>query len=316
MGAPNLKDTANVPDQIFDAEPVSFGLVVAPLAGTVTAANGTTGISFSQNQSLPVGTVLYFANQPGVPYTLAADVVASMTGTLTTQYTGPSNNPTPTATTAVAIPGLDGTVTVTNGSANITFSQNQTLTKGTLLQFSSQPGVFYTLNAAIAGVTAAVLTATYNGTTSSTATTLQAPALAGTVAVNNGSPNITFSVNQTLAAGTALLFGSQTGQPYFLAANLVAGTAGVLTTNYTGTTAAATTTVPGTADYVPARNGGAARGLYCVQAGTAYIDTYGLTGQGSGNTFVPVPMNANQLMLIALVKVHQYGLTGQFLAVF
>lgn len=74
-------------------------------------------------------------------------------------------------------------------------------------------------------------------------TTWQVPlALSGTVAVTNGSASITFSTNQTLAAGSLLTFASQPGVVYNLGAAVVAGTAGTLATPYTGTTAGATTT--------------------------------------------------------------------------
>jgi hypothetical protein len=60
------------------------------------------------------------------------------------------------------------------------------------------------------------------------------------VGVTNGSPDITFAANQTLAAGTPLVFASQPNVTYFLEAAVTAGTAGVLTQNYSGTTNSAT----------------------------------------------------------------------------
>jgi hypothetical protein len=60
----------------------------------------------------------------------------------------------------------------------------------------------------------------------------------GTVALVNGSLNVTFSVAQVLPAGTVMAFiQGQPGALYALAANL-AGTAGVLTAPYTGPTTA------------------------------------------------------------------------------
>lgn len=74
-------------------------------------------------------------------------------------------------------------------------------------------------------------------------TTWQVPlALAGTVAVTNGSASVTFSTAQTLPAGAEIVFASQPGVPYFLLTALAAGTAGTLTQKYGGTTAGATTT--------------------------------------------------------------------------
>lgn len=63
----------------------------------------------------------------------------------------------------------------------------------------------------------------------------------GTASVTNGSSAITFSVAQTLAAGTAIQFASQPGVWYYLLNAISGTTAGVLTGNYTGSTNAATT---------------------------------------------------------------------------
>lgn len=50
-----------------------------------------------------------------------------------------------------------GTVAVTNGLSAITFSGNQTITAGTIIQFAIQPGVYYTIQSSIAGSPNAVL---------------------------------------------------------------------------------------------------------------------------------------------------------------
>lgn len=59
---------------------------------------------------------------------------------------------------------FSNTVTLTNGSPNITFSNAQTLTAGTWFCFSDQPNAIYQLSASITAATAAVLTANYTGT--------------------------------------------------------------------------------------------------------------------------------------------------------
>jgi hypothetical protein len=60
-----------------------------PIAGTVALTNGSTSITFSQTQTLPTGTQLYFAEQPGIIYTIASPgITAGMTGTLTQPYSG------------------------------------------------------------------------------------------------------------------------------------------------------------------------------------------------------------------------------------
>jgi hypothetical protein len=66
---------------------------------------------------------------------------------------------------------VSGTCTVTNGSASLLFSGNQTLAKGAFLTFSSQPGAAYQLASAVAASTVGSIKVSYNGTTSSTATT-------------------------------------------------------------------------------------------------------------------------------------------------
>lgn len=67
-------------------------------------------------------------------------------------------------------------------------------------------------------------------------------ALAGTVTNTNASTAITFSTAQTLPSGTMLVFSNQPGTPYFLSKALAAGTAGVLTSAFTGVGGAGKTT--------------------------------------------------------------------------
>ena len=68
---------------------------------------------------------------------------------------------------------IAGTVSVTNGSANITFSQAQTIAAGTSLLFSAQAGstgVVYQLLNAVTAATAATLTFPFTGPTTAAAT--------------------------------------------------------------------------------------------------------------------------------------------------
>jgi len=70
------------------------------------------------------------------------------------------------------------TATVATGSPDITFSAPVTLPAGTKLQFSTQPGVTYTLMNAITAGTAGVLTSAYTGGTGGVAAVLnQTPVL-------------------------------------------------------------------------------------------------------------------------------------------
>lgn len=94
--------------------------------------------------------------------------------------------------------------------------------------------------------------ATFNATAASL-TSVPNVALAGTVAVTNASANITFSVAQTLAQGTSIVFASQPGVAYVIQTAITASTTAVLTANYTGTTNAATTST--VAQYNPGLGG-------------------------------------------------------------
>ena len=321
MSAPNVTDVASgVPQQNFDGElpGYSFGLVLAALGGTASVLNGSTSVTFSSNQTLNQGAAVYFASQPGIAYYLAAAVVASTAATLTVAYSGTSA----AATTTNAVNAVSGTVTVTNGSRNITFSGVQTFALGTIFQFSAQPGVYYTLSAAIAAATAAVLTTAYQGVTSSTGTTIAAAALTGTVTVTNASAAITFSVAQTLAEGTALMFSAQPGVVYSLAAAIAAATAATIAQNFSGATSSTGGTVAGVNDYMPARVsqaypilGGVSRGLLCTSAGTAVIDAMGINGPGSGATWLTVVLTSGQQLQLAFTKMHHTS-SGAFISLY
>jgi hypothetical protein len=108
--------------------------------------------------------------------------------------------------------------------------------------------------------------------------------LSGTVHVINGSPDVTFSAAQTIAKGTPVVFAEQPGVVYFISANVAASTAGVLTTNYTGTTAAATTTdtlvgFTATIEATPAQYTGTAGTFAAVTAGhTLTVRVNGVLG--------------------------------------
>ena len=69
-------------------------------------------------------------------------------------------------------------------------------------------------------------------------------ALTGTATVSNGSPSVTFSVAQTLPAGTPFVFGTDTTQ-YLIQSTIRAATSGTLTTNYGGSLTGAHTATRG-----------------------------------------------------------------------
>ena len=93
---------------------------------------------------------------------------------------------------------LSGTAKVTPGSPDVTFASAQTLANGTVLVFSSQEGVPYTLSAAITNSTAGVLTTAYTGSPSSAATVLNANACyPDNDGINGGAYTIDLVVDDT-----------------------------------------------------------------------------------------------------------------------
>lgn len=212
------------------------------------------------------------AAQPGMVYDVstlsAGDVVSSPASVnipfgVLCEIVGASCQPVQGA-------NLAGTVTVTNASATITFTTAQTLPQGQALVFSDQPGVIYYLAAAIVAGTGGTLTQTYSGTGGAAKLARLNPygtagelgisiidplgveqqyvtwtvptLLTGTVSITHNSASITFSVAQTLAAGTQVIFAAQPGVIYQMAAAVAAGTAGTLVSAYSGVTNASTTT--------------------------------------------------------------------------
>ena len=97
----------------------------------------------------------------------------------------------------------------------------------------------------------------------------------GTVTTTNASPTITFSVAQTLAKGTLLIFSGTGGQPgiyYALSANVASSTSGTLTGNYLGTGGAGETftTVAPLAGTFDAIQGSATVASTSSQVGAVY----------------------------------------------
>ena len=127
-----------------------------------------------------------------------------------------------------------GTLTLTNGSTDVTFSQAQNLNNGdyirldsdgTWVQIASGSGTDYTLQSAYSGTggTGAWSQATLgNGTAGS-----------GTVSVDSGSSTITFATTHTLASGENLQFDSD-GTWYQIASGGT-GTSFTLTSDFNGT---------------------------------------------------------------------------------
>ena len=150
----------------------------------------------------------------------------------------------------VQAPGTAGTGTVAvTASTAITFSTAQTMTKGDFLTFSSQPGVYYALSAAITAATAGVLTTAYTGTANAAATYTHISALTGTFNTVNGASAVVTTVDNTsaLPVGSSIQFGNQVGQSYVVASVTI--TTGPvytvnLTTPFTGPTLSTNTATP------------------------------------------------------------------------
>ena len=98
MPTETLSVTTWIIDPLFGND--DNGGAGSSLAGTVNVQNGSPNLTFTTAQTLPSGTILYFASQPGTPYTLSGPITGGTTGTLSANYTGVTN----TATTALAAP--------------------------------------------------------------------------------------------------------------------------------------------------------------------------------------------------------------------
>jgi uncharacterized phage protein gp47/JayE len=81
---------------------------------------------------------------------------------------------------------LTGLATVTTASPTVAFATAQTLKAGTLLSFSSQPGVIYTLAAAMVAATTGTLTSSYTGNSSTASATIPGAGWYGTGAGSIG----------------------------------------------------------------------------------------------------------------------------------
>jgi hypothetical protein len=131
--------------------------------------------------------------------------------------------------------------------------------------------------------------------------------LSGTASVTNGSPTVTFTTAQTLAAGQPLYFSSNLGVAYYVSTATSSSTTATLTANWAGTTASGLTVTEGIGDgqtfwahhYVPT-------GVTCYimsMMGGSFADIGTLVLTHSGN-----PSYTNQSMLqIGPTLVHPGG---------
>jgi hypothetical protein len=74
-------------DTCFPVASASGGGVVTG-AGLAAVTNGSTTVTFSTLQTFPAGTMFVFYSQAGVFYSLEANLVAGVTGTLSAPYGG------------------------------------------------------------------------------------------------------------------------------------------------------------------------------------------------------------------------------------
>lgn len=143
-------------DQAMDASGFNASKVVLTDTGAVL----TTAINFTWPWFSDTPRVFYNATAKTItvrPMGATSGGVALLTGQH--QLIGGE----PLKVTSV----LSGTVTVTNGSPNITFSTNQTITAGTLVVFAAQPGIVYQIKSNITASTAGTLVQAYSGTSAS-----------------------------------------------------------------------------------------------------------------------------------------------------
>jgi hypothetical protein len=144
------------------------------------------------------------------------------------------------STVGLGFTTLQGTFNVTNGSAVVgtTLDQTSALAPGLGIVFASQPGVTYTvLHVSSSTVT---LTANYAGVDDAQVLAFSLSALTGTFGVTHSNPNVTTTLSQenALTPGMGIIFASQSSTTYTILT--VTPSTLVLTGNYTGTTAAAT----------------------------------------------------------------------------
>ncbi len=135
-------------------------LAVTQGVGTVDVTNGLASITFTNPQTVPAGTILLVGGALQI-YEILDDVVASTSATLTEPYADATN-----AAAPFAFPGfgITGTVSTTNGSDALTFTDDQFIPAGSLLEFGSQPGFSYLVPETISG-TAGTLAVPFTGPT-------------------------------------------------------------------------------------------------------------------------------------------------------
>ena len=111
----------------------------------------------------------------------------------------------------------------------------------------------------------------------------------GNCTATNGSTAITFASNQTLAAGTALVFAGQPAVIYSIASPIAAATAGVLTQAYSGNTATLPAAEPG-AGWLPNAAGQSIGATIYANKPT------GITSVGSTALTVADPILGNEIV--------------------
>jgi hypothetical protein len=145
------------------------GFDYTELLGTVQTTNGSTTINFSVWQTINTSQGLVFANQPGVVYYLATNINNALTATLSTSFTGTTDNfntvsplqPLVYSNSVTAV-----TASVNNGLTGFTLSANVTLPAGAAIVIGITPNVTYYLAAPIVNGTTGNFTVPFAGTTS------------------------------------------------------------------------------------------------------------------------------------------------------
>ncbi len=228
---------------------VDYGGLAQPVAGTMTvvgtAVSGT-GTSFTT--ALKANQWLVFANDSSqTPYQIHS-ITDDSTLTLVNAYAGPNTSTTATVTndpTAVnlritnlvdgaveAFPNVSLNSSLTNFITNVV----NDLDNGSQLIKVTVNGAFSAPPAQTGIVGVAILPGTVVGALAGTS------ALAGTVALNQGTPQVTGAGTNftTLKVGQSLVFASDPTQTLYQIASIGSGTSLKLSSSFTGATTAAT----------------------------------------------------------------------------
>lgn len=126
------------------------------VVGVAPRSDGVIEKSIFTGNATPRGSLTTAGMVPGSPVQVTALTPSDARAVVTAMV----------AAIAAVASALSGTASVTAGSATVTFTSSQTLPAGTILFFSSQPGVPYLLASAVSGASG-TLSQAFSGSTAS-----------------------------------------------------------------------------------------------------------------------------------------------------